>query len=171
GRSNLLPLETVAVSEVLTHSTAPFEDAVELVNLKPFAVDISGWYLSDQKNDPQRFRIPAGTVLSPRGRVVFYEYQFNPDFTGRAPAFALSSEGDELYLSSADAAGNATGFRAGVKFGAAADGVSFGRYVTSVDVDFTALQRRTFGSDAPSTVAEFRSGTGAPNAPPLVGPV
>ena len=64
------------------------------------------------------------------------------------------------------------GFRARVKFGAAANGVSFGRYVTSDGVEeFTAMISRTFGMDDPASVAEFRTGTGKTNVYPKVGPV
>ena len=58
-----------------------------------------------------------------------------------------------------------------MKFGAAENGVSFGRYSTSAGVDFTALAGRTFGQDAPSTVVQFRTGTGLPNTGPKVGPI
>ena len=38
-------------------------------------------------------------------------------------------------------------------------------------VDYAALARRTLGVDQPGSVAEFRTGLGAPNAGVLVGPV
>jgi hypothetical protein len=172
GRSNLLPIENVAINEVLTHSDPPFEDAIELRNISAAAVDISGWYLSDRRTDPKRFRIPNGTVLAPSGLVVFYEGQFNPDLSGRPPFFALSStEGEELFLHTADAAGTLTGFRTSENFGAAENGVSFGRHATSVGFDFTAMSQRTFGADNPATIEQFRTGTGLSNAYPRVGPV
>jgi hypothetical protein len=172
GRSNLLPIDNIAINEALTHSDPPFEDAIELRNVSAAAVDISGWWLSDRRTDPKRFRIPNGTVLAPGDFVVFYEGQLNPDFTGRPPYFALSStEGEELFLHTADAAGTLTGFRTSVKFGAGENGVSFGRFATSVDFDFTAMSQHTFGVDNPATVGEFRAGTGLSNAYPLVGPI
>ena len=62
-----------------------------------------------------------------------------------------------------------------VDFGPAANGVSFGRYVTSAlngnRVEFTAMNQRTFGADNPPTVDDFRTGTGRTNSGPLVGPV
>lgn len=171
AESNFLPLTNVVVNELLTHTDAPLEDAIELHNLGGTAADLSGWYLSDAKNTPRKFRIPDGTVLAPGGFVVFYESQFN--FDPNDPlSFALSSaEGDSLWLSAADAAGQLTGYRGSVKFGPADNGVSFGRYQTSVGVDFTALSRRTFGVDDPDTVEQFRQGTGRSNAYPLVGPL
>ena len=171
GRSNLLPLDSVVINEVLSHTDAPLEDAIELFNPTAGAIDLSGWYLSDSKSDPKRYRIPAGTVLGPGGFAVFYEYQFNPLFDGRRPFFALNSSGDDLFLHPADANGNLTGYRTGVSFGAAENGISFGRYQTSVDVDFTALSARTFGADSPLTVSGFRAGRGATNAYPRVGPI
>ena len=171
GRSNLLPLDSVVINEVLTHTDAPLEDAIELFNPTASAVDLSGWYLSDNNSDPKRYRIPNGTVLGPGGFVVFYESQFNPLFDGRRPFFALNSSGDDLFLHTADANGNLTGYRTGVSFGAAENAFSFGRYQSSVDVEFTALSARTFGADSPMTVSEFRTGRGATNVYPKVGPI
>lgn len=173
GRSNIRALTEIVISEVLTHTDDPLEDAIELQNVSNAAINISGWYLSDARNDPKKYRIPEGTVIQPGGFVVFYEYQFNANpFPNIYPSFSLSSvHGDDVYLSTADAAGNLTGFRAGADFGAAENGVSFGRYQTSVEVDFTPLTQRTFGVDSPATLQEFRTGAGLSNAYPKVGPI
>ncbi len=171
GASNLRPLPDIVINEVLTHTDPPLEDAIELYNPTMASIDISGWYLSDSKGDPFRFRIPDGTVIASGGFVVFYENQFNPD-GGRPPSFALSSaHGDDVFLFTADSAGNLTGYRTSVKFGAAENPVSFGRYNTSVKTDFTAMSQRTFGVDSPSSLAEFRTGKGLSNAYPKVGPI
>jgi hypothetical protein len=83
-----------------------------------------------------------------------------------------SAHGDTVFISEADAGGTLTGYRAVAKFGAAANGVSFGRFTNSVGtVDYVALSGRSFGVDSPSTVAQFRTGIGAANFYPLVGPV
>ncbi len=171
GESNFRTLFEVIVSEALTHTDAPLEDAIEIQNLSSESVDVSGWYLSDSRNDLKKFRIPDGTILSPGGFAVFYEYQFNPE-PGRGQSFSLSSaSGDQVYLSTATLGGALTGYRSTVKFGAADNGVSFGRYETSTGPDFTVLQQRTFGADAPTTLAQFRTGTGVSNAAPKIGPV
>lgn len=174
GSANYLPLTEVVINEVLTHTDPPLEDAIELYNPSAVSVDISGWYLSDSASDPKRYRIPDGTVIPPGGFKVFYQYQFGPTNTDQdmPPLFTLNSaRGDAVYLSEADATGNLTGRRTSVQFGAAANGVSFGRYQTSVGVDFVAMSRHTFGVDNPGSLEEFRTGTGAPNAYPLVGPI
>jgi hypothetical protein len=140
-------------------------------------VDISGWYLSDDfvrtnstgGYDLKKYRIPDGTVLPAGGFKVFYERDFNT--LNPAAPFSLSQYGETVYLSSADSAGHLTGYVTGAAFGVSARGISIGRYATSRGVDFVPLSRTTFGSDAPANLAEFRTGTGASNALPRVGPV
>jgi len=174
GSANYLPLNDVVINEVLSHTDPPLEDAIELFNPSQTPVNISGWYLSDSASDPKRYRVPDSTVIPAGGFKVFYQYQFGPtnsedDFP---PLFALNSaHGDSVYLFEADSTGNLTGRRTGVSFGPAPNGVSFGRFQTSVGVDFVLMSRRTFGMDNPATLEQFRTGTGASNAYPLVGPV
>src|SRR4029453_4472535 len=100
----------------------------------------------------RKFKIPDTTVIPANGFVVLYENQFNPE-PGLFPSFALSSaNGDQIYLSAADPPGDLTGYRSVGRFGPAENAVSFGRYETSVDADFTAMSNRTFGVDAPITI-------------------
>ncbi len=170
--SNFLPLTNVLINEVLTHTDPPMEDAIELYNPTTTPVDMSYWWISNNKDNPQKFQVPPGTVIPAGGYQVFYEYQFNPDRTGDAPSFTLNSaHGDEVYLFTGDPSGRLTGYRAKQDFDAAENGVSFGRFATSVDVDFVAMSQRTFGSDNATTMQEFRRGTGLPNAYPKVGPL
>ncbi len=173
--SNYLPIPNVVINEVLTHSDPPLEDAIELHNTSASAVNISGWYLSDARTLLRKFRIPNGTTIPANGLRVFYETNFNP-IPLDPGSFSLSSaKGDEVYLSVADANNILTGYRTVVSFGAAANGVSFGRYITSGlnagKVEFTAMAQRTFGVDNPPTLDDFRAGTGKTNSGPLVGPV
>src|SRR5207249_1519249 len=119
GESNYLPLTNVVINELLSHSDAPLEDAIELHNLSAQTVDLSGWFLSDELAELRKFRIPEGTRLAPDGYLVFYEYQFNAD-PRALTSFALNSgRGDQVFLSQADGGGNLTGYRSSEKFGAA----------------------------------------------------
>ncbi len=170
GRAGGELLGTVVVNEVLTHTDYPFEDAIELFNRTEAAIDVSGWFLSDSRDDLKRFRIPNGTVIGAGDFAVFYEVDFNTN-NPLVPFSLSSANGDQVYLSAADANGNLTGYQSRVDFGPAENGVSFGRYETSVGRDFTAMAERTFGMDSPATVGQFRSGTGLVNSAPRVGPV
>lgn len=146
----------VLINEILTHSGTNEVDRIELYNPNPAPVDIGGWFLSDQKGTPRKFRIPNGTVLGAGCYVVFSEHDFNasPD-TNRN--FALNAQGDSVYLFSGDAQTNLTGYSQGYSFDAAELGVSFGRYVNSAGEEhFVALSAPTFGTN---------------NAPPKVGPL
>ncbi len=170
GASNYRQLLDVAINEVLTHTDEPLEDAIELVNLTSQPIDVGGWWLSDDKSTLQKYQIPSPTVLPAHGFTVIYENAFTNRNLAAQP-FALSSKGDETVLSPSTN-GALTGFRATVKFGAAENAVSFGRYLTSDGrEEFVALSARTFGMDDPGSVEEFRLGTGATNAYPKVGPV
>ncbi|MBN2508107.1 MAG: lamin tail domain-containing protein [Verrucomicrobia bacterium] len=170
GRANWRRLAEIVINEVLTRTDAPLEDAIELHNLTSQPVDIGGWWLSDDTSTLEKYQLPSPTVLPPFGFVVFYEESFTNAELAAMP-FALSSGGDEVVLAAA-VNHTLTGYRARVQFGPAADGVSFGRYVTSDQrEEFVASSGRTFGVDDPGSVEEFRTGTGKTNACPLVGPV
>lgn len=144
----------IVISEVLTHSVPPQLDAIELFNPTTGPVDVSGWYLSDDRSEPRKFRIPAGPPLAAGAYRVFTEAAFNTGPT----AFALDSAGDDVYLFSSSSTGtNLTGYSHGARLRPCAAGVSLGRLVNSAgDEDFVALEAVTFGSV---------------NADPQVGPV
>ena len=178
GESNFQLITDIIVNEVVTHTDPPLEDAIELHNPTTNAVDISYWWLSNSRDNPQKYQIPANTVVAPGGYIAFYEWPFdrrgfNSNSFGTNLSFTLNSaRGDQVYLHTADSNGNLTFFRTSRDFGPAENGVSFGRYVRSDgNTDFVAMSQRTFGVDNPTSEAEFRMGTGLANAYPKVGPL
>ena len=73
---------------------------------------------------PRKFRIPEGTVLASRSvrrRSPKADFNAAPGATNN---FSLSSAGEQVYLVSADLAGNLTGYTHGFSFGAAEPEVS-----------------------------------------------
>ena len=142
----------VFVNEALTRSVPGVEvDTIELFNSSSQAVNVGGWYLTDDLGTPLKYRIPAGTMIAAGGYLVITEDEF-----GGTNGFGLSSSGDELYLFSGDGT-NITGYFHGFEYGQAATGVSFGRHVTSTSEEhFVPQSRKTFG---------------AANSGPLVGPI
>jgi hypothetical protein len=171
GASNYLPHPAVVINEVLTHTDPPLEDAVELANLGDLPVDLGGWWLSDDERQLRKFRVPDGTILDPAGYRVLFESQFFNPTLAADPFHLLADHDGRLFLSETDAGDNLTGFRATAAFGPAENGVSIGRHLTSVGVDFVPLATRTFGQDDPASLADFRLSQGAPNAGPRIGPV
>jgi CotH kinase protein/Chitobiase/beta-hexosaminidase C-terminal domain/Immunoglobulin domain/Lamin Tail Domain len=149
-------IPVILVNEALTHPVPPAGDAIELYNPSAGEVDVGGWYLTDDRFTPKKYRLPFPTPLPAGGYRVIEESQFNPT-PGLPPSFGLSSRGEEVYLFSADAAGNLTGYAHGFAFGAAPLGGAFGRYVLS-----------TGGEDFPLQVDFTPS---AANAGPRIGPL
>ena len=146
----------VVINEILTLPDAPDSDAVELYNPSATAADVGGWFLTDDAALPKKFRIPDGTFIPAGGFAVFRESDFNPH-PGVPPSFALNSHGESLFLFSGDAATNLTGYSHSFDYTAAANGVSFGRYVNSTgDEDWPAMSSVTLASS---------------NSPPRVGPL
>ncbi len=151
-----IDLPAVLVNEVLTHTDPPQLDALELFNPTAGPADVSGWFLTDDRAVPQKFRIPAGATLPAGGYLVFDSTAFDPN-PGVDPSFNLSSHGEETYLFSADATGKLTGYSDGFSFGAAANGVTFGRYTNRVgEIQYPPQIAATLGG---------------PNSGPRVGPV
>ncbi len=149
----------VQITELLANSVPPAIDAIELFNTDVAPADIGGWFLSDDISTPKKYRIPDGTIIPAGGYLVISETSFN---TG-VNAFALSQNGDEAVLSSANAAGTLTGFTEFVTFGASEPGITFGRFTNS-EGSQTTIARKFF-------VAQKQSTLGAVNAGPKVGPV
>jgi len=141
----------IVISEVSTHTDPPAVDTIELHNPTPATVNIGGWFLSDSFNNPRKFIIPS-TNIAAGGYVTFTEAQFGAGTNG----FALNSHGDDVWLFSADGV-NLTGYAHGYSFGAAANGVTFGRYVTSVNEDHLVSQTAVT--------------LGTANSGPIVGPI
>ena len=177
------PQKTVVINEILAHTDPPLEDAIELINLTSKSVDIGGWYVSNTRTNPRKFRIPDGTIIPANGYKVFYELAntrspagFNSSGTGNSPDFTFNSaHGDEAVLLSADSAGNPKYWMDTVSFEATANGISIGRYPNGTG-KFTTLVQPTFGTEITATLpAEFltvfRTGKGASNAGPLIGPI
>lgn len=97
-----------------------------------------------------KYQIAENTEIDAYSYIVFYEDQHF------GSAFALSEEGETLYLTSAEN-GQLTGYQTSQQFDASATNVSLGRYFKSNgDMDFVAMSQHTPGWD---------------NASPLVGPI
>ncbi len=153
GRTDPAPavVAPVFVNEALSRTDSPPPtDTIELYNPTTNEVDISGWCLTDDFLTPFKFRIPSGTRVPPQGFVTFDELQFNVN-PALPSSFALSADGDEVFLFGVDTnSGNLNGYYHGFRFGAAEEGVSFGRYVTSVGEEhFVAQVERSFLTNNP----------------------
>ncbi len=152
----------VVINELLAHSDVLYTyDWVELYNTTDEPINIGGWYLSDDGDNLKKYTIPDGTSIDPCGYYVFYEdLHFglgNPADPCNVP-FALSENGETLYLHSGQDGVLMTGYSEDEKFGPSQADVPFGRYYkASTDTyNFVAMS-----ADTPNL----------PNAYPKVGPI
>lgn len=153
----------IVINEILTNSDWPDTDAIELYNPSEYFVDVSGWFLTDNVKEPKKWAIPSGSVIPPKGYWVTYEDNdadstnngdLRPNYFGGA--FSLSSLGEEVFLFSADAQGNLTGYTHGCEFDALPTGIAYGRSINSAGKDVFAIRKPTLGQA---------------NGMPLLGPV
>lgn len=135
----------VFVNEVMTHTDPPYEDAIELYNPNSFPVDISGWFLTDSKDSPNKFRIPDGTVIQAGEYLVFYEKQFNNP--ALSSSFGLSENGEEAYLFANFSDPLTRGYYHGFSFEALERNKTIGRCINSAGEErFTTFITPTLGA-------------------------
>jgi hypothetical protein len=83
-----------------------FEDWIELFNPGETAIDLSGWFLSDDPGDPFQFRIPPGVLLPAEGFLVLWadgEVEQNEPTAGSVHLnFRLAAAGESIVLSAPD---------------------------------------------------------------------
>ncbi len=83
-------LGAVVINELLANSQGAGPDWIELYNTTGQAIDIGGWFLSDDADDLMKYRIAAGTSIPAGGYLVFGENEHfgNPDDPGCRDPFA-----------------------------------------------------------------------------------
>ena len=148
----------VVINELLANPAGGGHDWIELYNTTDQALDLGGWFLSDEADDLTKYEIAQGTILMPHAYLVLAEdlHFGNPSDPGCHEPFGLSRSGESAYLCSG-AAGRITGYREHAQFGASEAGVTLGRYVDwAGGVHFVPLREAT---------------PGAANADPAVGPI
>lgn len=157
----------VVINEICAHNLSGLQDGngaygdwIELFNPGSEPVDLSGWTLSDDEDDPGRWTFPEGTVLEDY-LIVFADRANTTDPAGYChTSFALRTDGETLYLY--DAAGERVDklkypeqdfdITYGRAFGSGEDAGTFATATpgTANPVDFLAEER-----EAPLGTAEF----------------
>lgn len=157
----------VVINEICAHNLSGLQDGngaygdwIELFNPGAEPVDLSGWTLSDDEDDPGRWTFPEGTVLEDY-LIVFADRANTTDPAGYChTSFALRTDGETLYLY--DAAGERVDklkypeqdfdITYGRAFGSGEDAGTFATATPGAanPVDFLAEER-----EAPLGTAEF----------------
>ena len=109
----------VLVNELVVSNLGDTLDMIELFNADSSkSVDISGWFLTDDRRNPCKFEIPANTTIKAKGYVVFKAASFKK-------SMAVSTAGGHVYLFSGEN-GAITGYSHGLEFDPAEQGTVFG---------------------------------------------
>lgn len=74
-----------------------FDDWIELYNNGNEAVDLGGWFLSDNPNNIPKWEVPAGTIIPGKGYLIVWADE-NGTQEGLHANFKLSAGGENLYL-------------------------------------------------------------------------
>jgi len=125
------PQRTILINEFLAHTDQPDVDYIELFNYGANTVSLAGCILTDDPNT-NRFVIPAGTIINPRGFLAYDQNQLG---------FSLSSGGETIYLKNT----NGTRIIDSFRFRGQANGVPMGRYPDGAPL-FSELSDKTPGA-------------------------
>ncbi|TWU03414.1 lamin tail domain-containing protein [Neorhodopirellula pilleata] len=100
-----------------------FEDWIELYNPGTTSVDLSGFYLSDDAEDPTQWRFPSGSTIDAGGYLLIWA-DGDTDQGDDHAAFRLSAGGESVLLYNTDG----TTLVDSVTFGEQTTDVSYGRF-------------------------------------------
>lgn len=102
---NLILNNDVVINEIMTKNNltvadqdGEYNDWVEFYNNSSNTVDLSGYYLSDNNSNLQKWQIPNGTTIQPNGYLIIW-LDTDTTQTGLHANFKLSSSGDNLCFS------------------------------------------------------------------------
>ena len=140
--------EAIVINEVLSNS-GNGGDLVEFYNSSQDAVNVGGWFFSDDENDLQKYQIAEGTIVPAAGYLVLSEeenFGARADDAGSLLPFGIQAAGETLYLSSG-VRRVTTDYRHERKVRAAEAGVSVGLVPNGGEggFDFAPLVQSTFG--------------------------
>ena len=93
-------------SQTLADPQGDHDDYVELRNLTPEAVDLTGHYLSDDTANPRKWSFPAGTRLEADGLLLVWLDEDGGASPGLHASFKLDKDGETVLLVGPDAANN-----------------------------------------------------------------
>ena len=112
------------------------DDWIELHNVSNRTVDLSGMYLSDNQNDPRKWRFPDGTQIGPGNYLIVWADEDSNAETGLHANFKLSKNGEMVMLVDTDQRGNQV--LDAIKFRGQGEDVAVGRVPNGIG-DFKPL--------------------------------
>lgn len=100
--------KSIVINELMPKNTqfgqddaGEFDDWIELYNLAPQDIDISGYYLTDSKNNLTKWKFPEGTILEKNGYLIVWADEDTLQ-TGLHTNYKLSALGETVLLITPD---------------------------------------------------------------------
>ncbi len=110
--NNDTPSETeksIVINEVLPKNTqygsdedGEFDDWIEIYNPSTKKQDISGYYLSDSKKNPTKWKFPAGTTIEANSYLIVWADEDSTHVSGLHTNYKLSADGENVVLMTPD---------------------------------------------------------------------
>ena len=125
-----------------------YTDWIEIYNSSLEEVDLSGYYLSDDKDTLAKWKIPTGTLIAGKGYYIFWA-SGEPESGNRHTNFKLSADGETLALVMPDGVTKVDT----LKFGVQEANISFGRIFDGAK-NSVYFNTPTFGTANKSTTSE-----------------
>jgi len=88
-------------SDSVTDQDGDFDDWIELYNKSNEAFDLSGWHLSDNPDNLDKYKFPEGTIIGPSGFLIVWADE-DGDQDGLHANFKLSSVGEVIMITDPD---------------------------------------------------------------------
>lgn len=100
--------KSIVINEMMPKNTqfgadqdGEFDDWIELYNLAPEDIDISGYYLTDSKNNLTKWKFPEGTILEKNGYLIVWADEDTLQ-SGLHTNYKLSALGETVLLITPD---------------------------------------------------------------------
>ncbi len=95
--NELMPVNTSIVAD----QNGEFDDWIEIYNRSSLPVDLSGFYLTDNKNNLKKWKMPSGTLISGNKFLIIWA-DGDTLQNGLHTNFKLSSAGEKLLFLNSD---------------------------------------------------------------------
>lgn len=92
--NEVMPVNNVTIAD----QNGEFDDWIELFNLSSASVNLSGYFLSDNKKEPGKWKFPQGTNIAGNSYLIIWADGDTTE-TGLHASFKLSSSGEDVVLS------------------------------------------------------------------------
>ncbi len=113
-------------SATIADPQGDYDDWIELVNISDDTIDLTGKYLSDNPDNPLKWKFPENTKIEPNGYIIIWADEDGKAEAGLHANFKLSANGEVVLLFDTDENGNA--LLDSVSFSTQSSDQSFGRF-------------------------------------------